>query len=234
MVGRDVQRDVLGAHVETIGEEIAGSAAFIGVVILAVSDHFAPKVRLPSCGLSEEGVEAVGFGAFFGSFITSSGFPMDVSFGKVALKLIRKGQAVMQLKLTLDEVRDFVAREFPQMADIYRVDAVGPMSARVSMMPDERHLRPGATVSGPTIFGLADCGVYFALMAMIGPEALAVTTNGSIDFMRKPVAGKALVAEVTLLKVGRVLAVGDVAVHSDGSQALIARATFTYSIPPKG
>lgn len=159
---------------------------------------------------------------------------MDGSFGKVALKLTRRGQAVMQPKLTLDEVRDFVAREFPQMADIYRVDAVGPMSARVSMMPDERHLRPGATVSGPTIFGLADCGVYFALMAMIGPESLAVTTNGSIDFMRKPVAGKALVAEVTLLKVGRVLAVGDVAVHSDGSQALIARATFTYSIPPKG
>jgi uncharacterized protein (TIGR00369 family) len=159
---------------------------------------------------------------------------MDVSFGKVAPKLTRKGQAVMQPKLTLDEVRDFVAREFPQMADIYRVDAVGPMSARVSMMPDERHLRPGATVSGPTIFGLADCGVYFALMAMIGPEALAVTTNGSIDFMRKPAAGKALVAEVTLLKVGRVLAIGDVAVHSDGSQALIARATLTYSIPPKG
>jgi acyl-coenzyme A thioesterase PaaI-like protein len=63
---------------------------------------------------------------------------------------------------------------------------------------------------------------------------LAVTTNGSIDFMRKPAAGKALVAEVTLLKVGRVLAIGDVAVHSDGSQALIARATLTYSIPPKG
>ena len=134
--------------------------------------------------------------------------------------------------MTLEELRAFVAREFPQMADVYRIDALGPMRALVSMIPDERHLRPGATVSGPTIFGLADCGVYFALMAMIGPKALAVTTNASIDFMRKPLAGKALVAEVTLLKVGRVLAVGDVAVRSDGADDLIARATLTYSIPP--
>ena len=139
----------------------------------------------------------------------------------------------MDTKMTLDEVRAFIATEFPQMADVYRVDAIAPMWAQASMVPDNRHLRPGATVSGPTIFGLVDCGAYFALMATIGPEALAVTTNASIDFMRKPVAGKALVAEVTLLKVGRVLAVCDVAVRSDGSDALIARATLTYSIPPK-
>ncbi|NNJ67075.1 MAG: PaaI family thioesterase [Boseongicola sp.] len=139
----------------------------------------------------------------------------------------------MDTKLTLEEVRKFIAIEFPQMADVYRVDAIAPMWAQVSMMPDERHLRPGATVSGPTIFGLVDCGMYFALMATIGPEALAVTTNASIDFMRKPLAGKALIAEVNLLKVGRVLAVGDVAVRSEGSDALIARATLTYSMPPK-
>lgn len=139
----------------------------------------------------------------------------------------------MDTKMTLEELREFIATEFPQMADVYRVDAIGPMSAQVSMVPDERHLRPGATVSGPVIFGLADCGVYFALMAAIGPKALAVTTNGSIDFMRKPVAGKALIADVRLLKAGRVLAVGDVAIRSEGSDALIARATLTYSIPPK-
>ena len=138
----------------------------------------------------------------------------------------------MTLKMTLDEVRAFVAEEFPQMADVYRIEAIAPMSAVVSMEPDTRHLRPGATVSGPTIFGLADCGMYFALMATTGPEALAVTTSGSIEFRRKPVAGRSLVAEVSLLKVGRVLAVGDVAVRSDGEAALVARATFTYSIPP--
>ncbi|MBT8458226.1 MAG: PaaI family thioesterase [Boseongicola sp.] len=139
----------------------------------------------------------------------------------------------MHAKMTLEEVREFIAVEFPQMADVYRVDAIAPMWARVSMLPDERHLRPGATVSGPTIFGLADCGMYFALMATIGPEALAVTTNATIDFMRKPVAGKTLGAEVKLLKVGRFLAVGDVAIRSDGSDDMIARATLTYSMPPK-
>ena len=139
----------------------------------------------------------------------------------------------MDTKMTLNELRDFIQDEFPQMADVYRVDAIAPMWAQVSMVPDERHLRPGATVSGPTIFGLADCGMYFALMATIGPDALAVTTNASIDFMRKPVAGKVLIAEVKLLKVGRVLAVGDVAVRSDGSDDMIARATLTYSVPPK-
>mgnify|MGYP001824776555 CR=1 FL=1 len=136
-------------------------------------------------------------------------------------------------KMTLEALRAFVAREFPQMADEFHIEAIAPMRARVSMVPGERHLRPGATVSGPTIFGLADCSVYFALLAMIGPEALAVTTSGSIDFMRKPLVGQDLVADVTLLKVGRVLAVGDVAVHSRGSEDLVARATFTYSIPPK-
>jgi acyl-coenzyme A thioesterase PaaI-like protein len=69
---------------------------------------------------------------------------------------------------------------------------------------------------------------------MIGPEALAVTTNASIDFMRKPAAGQDLLADVTLLKVGKVLAVGDALIRSDGSDDVVARATLTYSIPPKG
>ncbi len=139
----------------------------------------------------------------------------------------------MELKLELEELRAFLAIEFPQMIGEYDLEAIGPLWARVSLTPEERHLRPGGTVSGPTIFGLADCAVYFGLLAMIGKEALAVTTSASIDFMRKPVAGTKLVADVTFHKVGRVLAVGDVAVRNDGVEALVARATFTYSIPPK-
>ena len=135
--------------------------------------------------------------------------------------------------LTADEVQAFVATEFPQMADQFTVQSVGPMTARVAMTPSEAHLRPGGTVSGPTIFALADCAVYFAIIAMVGPEALAVTTNASIDFMRKPVLGAELIADVHLLKLGRVLAVGDVLVRSQGNDAIIARATFTYSRPPK-
>lgn len=84
MAGQDVQRDVFGAHVETSGEEITGSGAFVGVVILAVGDHFAPKVRLASCGLSEEGVEAVCFGAFISGRLSHlAGFPWMVPLARL-------------------------------------------------------------------------------------------------------------------------------------------------------
>ncbi|MEO9824467.1 MAG: PaaI family thioesterase [Paracoccaceae bacterium] len=135
--------------------------------------------------------------------------------------------------LSADEVQAFMVAEFPQMADQFTIENVSPMSARVSMTPKEAHLRPGGTISGPTIFALADCAVYFTIIAMVGPEALAVTTNASIDFMRKPQLGADLVADVQLLKLGRVLAVGEVRVRSQGRDAVIARATFTYSRPPK-
>ena len=75
--------------------------------------------------------------------------------------------------------------------------------------------------------------VYLALLAEIGPEALAVTTNASFDFLRKPAAGADLLCDCRLLKLGRVLAVGDCLLRSEGQEAPVARATLTYSIPPK-
>jgi uncharacterized protein (TIGR00369 family) len=83
----------------------------------------------------------------------------------------------------------FLEREFPQTAGDFVIERVDEMSIRVRMPVAERHLRPGGTVSGPSMFALADVSVYLAVLAMIGPKALAVTTNCSIDFMRKPAAG---------------------------------------------
>lgn len=131
--------------------------------------------------------------------------------------------------LTVEEVEAFLEREFPQVADDYYVEAVGPMTARIRMKPGDRHLRPGGTISGPTMFALADCAVYLAIIAHVGPEALAVTTNASVDFMRKPQAGVPLTADVELLKLGRGLAVGDARLMS--GDVLVARATLTYSRP---
>lgn len=131
--------------------------------------------------------------------------------------------------LSVAEVQDFLNREFPQVASDYLVESVGPMTARISKVPDERHLRPGGTISGPTLFSLADCAVYLAIIAHVGPEALAVTTNAAIDFMRKPQGRVPLVADVELLKLGRGLAVGDVRISS--GEDLVARATLTYSRP---
>jgi uncharacterized protein (TIGR00369 family) len=127
----------------------------------------------------------------------------------------------------------FLAREFPQVAGDFVVEQVASYTARIRFRVADRHLRPGGTVSGPSIFALADVAMYLALLAMIGPQALAVTTNCAIDFMRKPAAGRDLIAEARILKLGRVLAVGDVLVFSDGSAAPVARAGLTYSIPPR-
>jgi uncharacterized protein (TIGR00369 family) len=138
----------------------------------------------------------------------------------------------MGLKMTADEVMVFLDREFPQVTGEFTIEDLGEMRIRTRLNVGERHLRPGGTVSGPSIFALADVSVYMAVLAMIGPQGLAVTTNCSIDFMRKPVAGADLIAECRLLKLGRVLAVGEVLIFSDGGDAPVARASMTYSIPP--
>lgn len=131
------------------------------------------------------------------------------------------------------ELQAFLARDFGQVAEDFVVEKVAEEGLRIRLKVAERHLRPGGTVSGPSMFGLADVAVYLAILSRIGPVALAVTTNASIDFMRKPEAGRDLLAHVRLLKLGRVLAVGDVLIYSDGTADPVARASLTYSIPPK-
>ncbi|WP_237072646.1 PaaI family thioesterase [Pseudaestuariivita rosea] len=127
----------------------------------------------------------------------------------------------------------FLQKSFPQVADDFQIDTVLETELSVCLTPQDRHLRPGGTVSGPTLFGLADVSIYLAILSRIGPKALAVTTNCSIDFMRKPAADRDLIAVARLLKLGRVLAVGDTMIYSDGMPDPVARATLTYSIPPK-
>ena len=127
----------------------------------------------------------------------------------------------------------FLLQEFPQVADEFRIDDLAEGALSLRLMVQDRHLRPGGTVSGPAIFGLADVAVYLTILAMIGPVALAVTTNASVDFMRKPQAGADLICRTRLLKLGRLLAVGDALIYSDGMEVPVARATMTYAIPPK-
>ena len=128
----------------------------------------------------------------------------------------------------------FLATAFGQVAQEFAVESVDEDVLHLRLIVQGRHLRPGGTVSGPAIFALADVAVYLAILARIGPVALAVTTNASVDFLRKPAAGVDLLAEARILKLGRVLAVGDVLIRSDGGDAPVARASMTYSIPPAG
>jgi uncharacterized protein (TIGR00369 family) len=96
----------------------------------------------------------------------------------------------------------------------------------------ERHLRPGGTISGPSMMGLADLALYAAILAQIGPVALAVTTSLNFNFLRKPEA-RDLIAECRLLKLGKRLAVGEVSIFSEGSSDVVCHATGTYSIPDR-
>lgn len=127
----------------------------------------------------------------------------------------------------------YMAEIFPQVADDFAVDELSEAGITMRLLTAERHLRPGGTVSGPSMFALADVTVYGLVLSRLGRKALAVTTNCSLDFMRKPEAGVDLIAKGTLLKLGRALAVGDVYMYSEGSDKMVARSTMTYSIPPE-
>lgn len=139
----------------------------------------------------------------------------------------------MPIVMTRDELTAFLARDFGQVAEDFTIDSVTDDSLALRLHAAERHLRPGGTVSGPAMFALADVAIYLAILSRIGPVALAVTTNCAIDFMRKPEAGRDLIATTRILKLGRVLAVGDVLIWSEGSDHPVARAGFTYSLPSR-
>ena len=139
----------------------------------------------------------------------------------------------MKLKMDIDAINAFLKSDFPQIGADFSIDHLGDELTKVRLNVGDHHLRPGGTISGPSMFGLADVAVYLAILARIGPVALAVTTNCAIDFMRKPAAGRDIIAEVRILKLGRALAVGDVLMFSEGGGKPVARASLTYSIPPR-
>lgn len=139
----------------------------------------------------------------------------------------------MALVMDRDELAEFLDEAFPQVKGDFSIEALDEDELVVRLKVEERHLRPGGTVSGPNMFALADVGIYIAILARIGRVALAVTTNASMDFMRKPAAGADLIAKIRVLKLGRVLAVGDALIYSEGDDRPVARASMTYSIPPR-
>lgn len=133
--------------------------------------------------------------------------------------------------MTSDQLTAFLAAGFARWERTgITIEMTAHRAVRLRMTTGERSLRPGGTVSGPTMFMLADTALYAAVLASVGPKALAVTTNISINFLRKP-APVDLIAECRLLKLGKRLAVGDVTIFSDGEAEPVAQATGTYSIP---
>lgn len=137
--------------------------------------------------------------------------------------------------MTEQEVMALLETEFPQMFQTdagISIEEVWHGGCRVRRAFSDRSLRPGGTISGPTMMALTDFAMYVAILASIGPVPLAVTTNLNINFLRKP-APRDLIAEGKLVKLGKRLAVGEVAIRSDGEDDMVAHATSTYSIPPR-
>ena len=137
----------------------------------------------------------------------------------------------MALKMDTVALRAFLDEVFPQVADEFAILVLEEDYMEVVLKVQDKHLRPGGTVSGPSMFGLADVAAYLNVLSMIGPKALAVTTNCSIDFMRKPLANTDLIAKSHIVKLGRSLAVTQCLIYSDGDSKPVARANLTYSLP---
>ena len=136
-------------------------------------------------------------------------------------------------KMTVPELETFLRKEFPQAfsAGDISIEAADGISCRLRQRYSEQMLRPGATISGPTLMALADFAMYVVLLSAIGPAGLAVTTNLNINFLRKGIAGHDVLAAARLLKLGKRLAIGEVSLMSSGSSDIIAHVTATYSIP---
>ena len=145
------------------------------------------------------------------------------------------GATMQAPKMNVEQLNDFLCREFSQVFHSQSgltIEDVAHGTARVRQAYNAQFIRPGGTISGPTMMALADFTMYVAVLARIGPVPLAVTTNLNINFLRKP-AARDLIADCRLLKVGKTLAVGEVAIRSDGMDDPVAHVTSAYSIPPR-
>ena len=138
----------------------------------------------------------------------------------------------MSNRVTPQQVQDLLHQYQLDYDGHISIERIGGRSARARFRVGKKHLRPGDTVSGPTLMALADVAMYAALLGEIGLVPLAVTTSLNINFLRKP-AQRDVIGEAKLLKVGTRLAVGEVTLFSDGDPAPVAHVTCTYSIPPR-
>jgi uncharacterized protein (TIGR00369 family) len=134
--------------------------------------------------------------------------------------------------MSIEELEQFRAQHFAQSDPLHlKLERLDDMTLRTRMPIADQHLRPGGTVSGPTLMFFCDAGFYLLVLSQIGPMAAAVTTNLNISFMRRP-APVDVIGEFRILKMGQRLAVGDVLVFSDGDPDPVAHCQMTYAIPP--
>lgn len=135
--------------------------------------------------------------------------------------------------MTQDALSAHLKHDFGPVGADLRLEALTDTDLTLRLTPHAGHIRLGGTVSGPSLFLLADVAFYFAILARLGPVEMAVTTNASIDFMRKPAGHLPVLGTATVHKLGRTLAVGQVLMRNPDSDDVLAQAAMTYAIPPK-
>jgi acyl-coenzyme A thioesterase PaaI-like protein len=142
---------------------------------------------------------------------------------------------VTDVVMTVEGLNDFLAAAFPDAPRAYRVEHVGVDGLRMRVPYDAGQLRPGGTLSGPTMMSLADAAAWLVTLSRIGPVALAVTSSLTISFLTKPQPAD-LLAHATLLRLGARQSVSDVRLWSEGGDPgePVAQATVTYAIPRPG
>ncbi|HEY2530783.1 MAG TPA: PaaI family thioesterase [Xanthobacteraceae bacterium] len=136
-------------------------------------------------------------------------------------------------RLTRKELESLLRAEFSEMfhpLSGYDIEEIWHGGCRLRRRFDPQSLRPGGTLSGATMMALADFAMYVAVLSAIGWVPLAVTTNLTINFLKKPLP-RDLLAEARLIKLGKRLAVGEIGIRSSGEDNLVAHVTSTYSIP---
>ena len=136
----------------------------------------------------------------------------------------------MKILMSKDELKLFMDKEFPQVAKNFKILSLDLGSISMDMNILNEHLRPGNTISGPTMFLLADISFYLLTLSLIGPRSLTVTSNCSVNFLRKP-DKRNLTSKARILKIGKTLSVGDVLIYSLDKTKPVAHASLTYSIP---
>jgi len=134
-------------------------------------------------------------------------------------------------RLSISELERLIEEHFPQAHGFSQITTLTEDTLELRLAYRDAFLRPGGTLSGPTLMTLADTGAYYLILATLGPELLAVTTSLNIHFMRKP-QPEDVIAVARMLKLGRQLVAVEVNMRSASAPALIAQATVTYSIPP--
>jgi uncharacterized protein (TIGR00369 family) len=133
-------------------------------------------------------------------------------------------------RMSAAEIETFLLDHFPAAVGATKIEAIGERTMRLRMPYRDEYLRPGGTLSGPTLMALADTAIYFLILAELGPVALAVTSNLNINFLRKP-AARDLIGEARLLRLGKRSAVGDVLMFVEGEAEPVAHATASYALP---